>query len=86
MALISRAVTAKLICVFVFTFASCSFSDAYDFVSELCPEGTYFKNLRCIPCPAGQFKNHSSSRDPCMPCQEGRTNSATGSTDCPLCK
>eukprot|EP00070_Physeter_catodon_P049529 XP_028356423.1 thyroglobulin isoform X10 [Physeter catodon] len=42
-----------------------------------CPEGSYFQDEQCIPCPAGFYQEQAGSLA-CVPCPAGRTTVSTG--------
>ncbi|XP_032323561.1 thyroglobulin isoform X1 [Camelus ferus] len=42
-----------------------------------CPEGSYFQNEQCIPCPAGFYQEQTGSLS-CVPCPAGRTTVSVG--------
>ncbi|XP_057591090.1 thyroglobulin isoform X2 [Hippopotamus amphibius kiboko] len=53
-----------------------------------CPEGSYFQDEQCIPCPAGFYQEQTGSLA-CVPCPAGRTTISVGAfsqthcvTDC----
>ncbi|XP_022409716.1 thyroglobulin isoform X2 [Delphinapterus leucas] len=42
-----------------------------------CPEGSYFQDEQCIPCPAGFYQEQAGSLA-CVPCPVGRTTISIG--------
>nr|XP_034372442.1 thyroglobulin isoform X2 [Arvicanthis niloticus] len=53
-----------------------------------CPEGSFFQDGRCTPCPAGTYQEQAGS-SACISCPRGRTTTTTGAfsktycvTDC----
>ncbi|XP_006830780.1 PREDICTED: thyroglobulin [Chrysochloris asiatica] len=53
-----------------------------------CPEGSYFLDEQCVPCPVG-FYQEQAGRSTCIPCPVGRRTMSTGAfspthcvTDC----
>lgn len=53
-----------------------------------CPEGSYFREERCVPCPVGFYQERAGSLT-CVPCPGGRTTVSAGAfrqTHCESCR
>lgn len=50
-----------------------------------CPEGSYFRDEHCAPCPVGFYQERAGSLA-CTPCPVGRTTTSAGAFSQTHCK